>query len=166
MLPQSNNLYRIERQYLELMHRIEEAEGEITPEIDQALTLTEQQLQEAAINLGFVIKTFDYNEEIITAEIDRLTSLKKKVVKSKELLKNRLSISMQQFGIEKIESPTLKLSFRKSKAVEISDEPAIPAAYLNQPPPKPDKTAIKEAIQRGEQVPGAELVERLNLQIR
>lgn len=163
MLP---SLFNIQQQYLDLVRQIEDAEGEITPEIDQALTLTENQLQEAAINIGCVIKAFDYNEDIVKAEIERLTNLKHKIVRSKELLKNRLSQSMQQFGIERIEGPTLTLSFRKSTAVEITDELEIPAAYFNRPPPKPDKTAIKEAIQKGESVPGAALVERKNLQIK
>lgn len=166
MLPQNNNLYNIQRRYLDILRMVEEADGEITPEIDQALTLTQSEMQEAAINIGFLIKSLDYNEEVLDAEIQRLTNLKHKVTKGKELLKNRLSASMQLFGIERIDSPTLKLSFRKSVAVEISDEMEIPAAYFNQPPPKPDKTKIKEAIKAGEQVPGAELVERKNLQIK
>lgn len=163
---QSNNLFHIQRQYLELMQQVEEAEGEITPEIDVALTFTQNQLQEAAINIGFVIKAFEYNEEIVKAEMDRLNAIKQRLAKSKELLKNRLSESMQQFGVERVESPTLTLSFRKSNAVEITDESEIPAVYFNQPPPKPDKFAIKDAFKRGENVPGAEIVERLNLQIK
>lgn len=163
---QSNNLFNIQLQYLELMKKIEEAEGELTAELEFELTWTQQQLQEAAINMGYVYLTFEYNEEVLKAEIERLTNLKHKVTKSRELLKNRLSESMQHFGIEKIESPTLKLSFRKSKAVEILDEKLIPAAYLNQPPPKPDKTAIKEAIVSGLEVPGAAITERQNLQIK
>lgn len=166
MLPQSNNLYHIERRYLDLMSQIEDAEGEITSEIDAALSITQNELQGAAVNLGFVIKAFEYNEEVLKAEIQRLTNLKNKAAKSKELLKNRLSASMQYFGIERIETPTLKLSFRKSKAVEVSDIMEIPAAYLSHPPPVADKAAIREAISKGEHVPGAELVERVNLQIR
>lgn len=166
MLPRSNNLFQIEQQYLDLMRQIEEAEGEITPEIDQALVITQGQLQVAAINIGQLIKSFEYNEAILKEEIARLTALKHKAAKSRELLKNRLSASMQQFGIERIESPTIKLSFRKSKAIEITDELEIPAVYFNQPPPTPDKAAIREAIEKGEEIRGAELVERLNLQIK
>jgi len=148
------------------MRMVEESEGEITPEIDEALTLTQDQLRDAALNIGFVIKDLEYSAEVVEAEMSRLSELKSKITKGKELLKNRLSESMQLFGIERIESPTLKLSFRKSEAVEISDEQEIPAAYLNHPPPKPDKTKIKEAIKSGEPVPGAQLVERKNLQIK
>lgn len=166
MLLQNNNLFHIQQRYLDLMRLIQEAEGEITPEIDQALAISQTELQEAAINIGFVIKNLDYNEDVVAREIERLTDLKHKITKGKELLKNRLSQSMQLFGIERIDSPTLQLSFRKSVAVEISDEMEIPAAYFNQPLPKPDKTKIKEAIKAGEQVPGAELIERKNLQIK
>lgn len=167
MLPQNNNhLFHIQQRYLELMRQIEASEGEITPEIDQALQLSQEELQGAAIDIGFIIKKLDYDEDVVAQEIERLTNLKHKITKGKELLKNRLSQSMQLFGIERIDSPTLKLSFRKSVAVEISDEMEIPAAYFNQPPPKPDKTKIKEAIKAGELVPGAELVERKNLQVK
>lgn len=166
MLPQSNNIFQIQQKYLELMRLIEEAEGEITPEIDNALQLTEQQLQEAAINIGFVIKALDANIQIIDAEMVRLGLLYHKAEKGKELLKNRLSQSMQQFGIEKIESPTMKISFRKSESVEITDEALLPAAYFVPKPPEPNKRLIKEEIKSGKDIPGATLREKKNLQIK
>lgn len=166
MLPQSNNLYHIEAQYLELLRQVEEAEGEITPEIDQALQFTERQMQEAAINIGYVIKSIEDKQNIIAAEAKRLTGLMLKLIKAEELLKNRLKESMQRFGIEKVSSPTLTVSFRKSNAVEIENEALIPAAYFDSKPPTVSKTRIKEAIKAGTDVPGATLVEHKNLQIK
>lgn len=166
MLPQSNNLYHIEAQYMELLRQVEEAGGELTPEIDNALQLTEQQMQEAAINIGFVIKTLEDKEGLIGGEIARLSEIGYKVGAAKELLKNRLKKSMQQFGIEKVTSPTLTVSFRKSNAVEIENEALVPAAYFDPKPPVVNKTRIKEALQAGEDVPGASIVHRKNLQIK
>lgn len=161
-----NNLFNIQREYLQLLGQIEEAEGEITPEIEQALQFTESKMQEAGVNLGLVIKAMEYWIDDIDEEQKRLDGLKAKAVKSKELLKNRLTAAMQQFGIERISSPTINLSFRKSEAIEITEESAIPAAYLIMPPPYPGKTLIKEAIKKGITVPGAELVQRKSLQIK
>jgi hypothetical protein len=166
MLPQSNNIFQIQRRYLELLQQIEDAEGEITPEIDQALQFTEQQMHEAAVNVGMIIKALEYNKDNIDAEIKRLTNLKHKTEKSKELLKNRLSTSMQQFGIEKVSSPTLSISFRKSRFVEITNEAVVPAAYFDQPQPKISKERLAEALKAGQIIPGAEYSERKNIQIK
>ncbi len=166
MLIRNNRLYAIQQQYMNLLESIEASEGEITPEIDQALQFTQQQMQEAGVNIGLSIKALDYSEEVLDKEIERLTAYRAKIRKSKELLKNRLSTAMQQFGIERISSPIVNLSFRRSEAIEVTDESAIPAAYIEPQPPKISKTKIKEAINAGAVVPGAFLVNRQNLIIK
>lgn len=161
-----NSLYNIQVEYLQLLEKIEEADGEITEEIDKALQFNGARLQAEGINVGLMVKTIDTWIDDIDGERKRLEELWSKACKAKELLKNRLSGAMQQYGIERISSPTLTISFRKSEAVEITDETAIPADYLIQPPAFPGKTKIKEAIKQGIAVPGAELVQRENLQIK
>jgi hypothetical protein len=42
-------------------------------------------------------------------------------------------------------------------SVIVTDEGAIPAEYMRQPPPQPDKAAIAKALKAGEQIPGAVL---------
>ena len=62
---------------------------------------------------------------------------------------------------------TARISFRKSIQVQIDDEAALPADYVTTTvTTKPDKTAIKKAIQAGEDVTGASLVENRNIQIK
>ncbi len=43
------------------------------------------------------------------------------------------------------------------QSVAITDDAAIPAEYLRQPPPQPDKAAILAALKEGRAVPGAVL---------
>ena len=162
----SNKLYNIQKEYFQLLGQIEEAEGEITPEIDTALQFTEQKLQAEGCEVGLLIKSIDYWEEIVEAEIKRLEGIRTKAIKGKELLKNRLSEAMKQFGIERISTPTITISFRKSEAVEINEETIVPPAFFDQPPPKVSKSRIKEAIKAGQDVPGASIVVRNHLQIK
>jgi hypothetical protein len=163
---QVNKLFNIQQRYMQLLGMIEEAEGEITPDIDAALQFTEADMQTEGINVAEVIKVMEYSMEILENEMDRLDGLHIKALRAKDLLKNRLSYAMQQFGIERISSPTITLSFRKSEGIEITEETAIPVAYLEPQPAKVSKTKIKEAIKAGIVVPGAELVQRQNLQIK
>ena len=74
---------------------------------------------------------------------------------------------MQQFGVEKIETPTLKLSFRKSESVEIIDEKDVPGNFFETKTVSTvSKTKIKEAIKEGQTIPGAQLITKQNLQIK
>lgn len=70
-------------------------------------------------------------------------------------------------GGEKFVTDECAVSFRKSTAVNVLDEAAIPAAYMTEKVTCiPDKTAIKAAIKGGEAVPGVALVENLSVQIK
>jgi Siphovirus Gp157 len=49
---------------------------------------------------------------------------------------------------------------RKPKVLTIDDPALIPKHLLLQPPPQPDRAAIKEALNRGEHVPGCSQLTR------
>lgn len=163
---QVNKLFPIQQEYMQLMMQVEDAEGELTPEIEQALQFTEKRLQSEGAEIGYVIKSWQYMEDTLEREIERLNKLKARISKSKEYVKTRLSDAMQQFGIERIVGDTITISFRKSEAVDIVDDKLIPANYKDQPPPKIMKTRIKDDINKGIVVPGAEIIHRKNLQIK
>ena len=74
---------------------------------------------------------------------------------------------MLSVGRDKVETARTKIGFRKSTHVQIDDEGALPPDFVTTTvTTKPDKTAIKKAIQAGQAVAGAVLVENQNLQIK
>lgn len=163
---QVNKLFPIQQEYMRLMMQVEEAEGEITPEIEAALQFTEQRLQSEGAEVGYVIKSWQYMQDAVESEIERLNKMKAKLNKGKELLKTKLSQAMQQFGVERITGDTITISFRRSEGVEIIDESIVPLIYKDQPPPTISKTRIKDDMKTGIVVPGVELVRRKNIQIK
>lgn len=164
----AKSMYQIRVDHLSLMQMIEDADGELTEEIEQALNLTQDEFNEKALSYGLVVKHFDDEAEIINKEILRLSDKLKQAQKRKELFMQRLGEAMLQFGVEKIETPTLKLSFRKSESIEIEDESLIPEFVKEEVPAtwKISKTKIKAAIKEGQTIPGASLVVNQNLQIK
>lgn len=164
----SQSLYHIRVEHLRLLEQIEEQDGEIFKHQEQAFGFTLEAFNEKAVSVGFVTKHLDNAESAIDAEIKRLQSMKKSTASKREWFESQLSGAMHQFGVEKIDTPTLKISFRKSEAVEIEDETKLPESVKEEVPAtwKVSKTKIKEAIKRGEEVPGASLVTRKNLQIK
>lgn len=161
------NIFQIEQEYLELANQLIESGGECSPELELQLTINQDQLEQKARGYGFVVKQMENDISIIDAEIKRLNELKKSRLKTIDRLETTVSNAMQLYQIEKLETPTLKISFRKSESIEIDNEGDIPAQFLKEKISYTiDKVAIKEAIKKGEVVIGARLQQNKNIQIK
>ena len=67
----------------------------------------------------------------------------------------------------KMETPKMKLSYRKSESVNITDIDSIPKEYIKtKTEVSADKTNIKKAIKAGRHINGAELVTNINMQVK
>jgi hypothetical protein len=162
-----SNIFKIQEEYLQLMEVLIENGGELTPEIETSLQITEKELQEKAIGYSYVIKQLDSDVDVIDSEIKRLTDLKKSRNNAKERLKDTLKNAMITCGIEEIKSATLKINFRKSESTEIENEALIPAFYwVTKEVRTIDKAAIKKDIKFGLNIPGAYISENKNIQIK
>ena len=163
----NQSIYQIQNEFQLIIAEVINNEGEITPELETALTINKEQLQSKAIDYCYVIKQLDYDCEQIDNEIARLNKLKKVRTNLADRLKNTVSSAMQLFEVEKIETPLIKLSFRNSESVEITNEQQLDAKFIvTKTVTTPDKKAIKDAIKNGELVEGATISYNKNLQIR
>ncbi len=159
------NLYEItqEAQYLAVLLETEE----LTPELEEALIINQDQLQAKAVNYAKVIANYQAESDAIDQEIKRLKAMKESRDKKVEWLKESVKKAMLVSGIEKVESLLFKLSVRRSESVEVDVVEALPSAFQNvKNVVTADKVAIKEAIKRGENVFGARIIENFNLQIK
>jgi hypothetical protein len=157
------NLYNIKSEYINIAMQL--TDGELTPELEQALQITEQNLHDKAINYGYVIKTIESEVDIIDAEIKRLQELKRSRSNAVEKLKTNITEAMELFGVTEVKAPTFKLSFRKSESIECDE--FVDSNYCTvKTSIAPDKVAIKQAIKEGKEVIGARLVVKNNLQIK
>jgi len=123
-------------------------------------------------NIALWIKNLDSDAESIRAEEKNLKARRVSAENNAERLREFLT-SMLSDG-EKFEAPRVKLSWRKSESVKI----LIPEAdfiiwanavrpdLLRYNEPELDKTAIKKALQDGEEITAATLLKSNNLQIK
>lgn len=161
------NIYQIQNEYLLLINQIIENGGEVTPQQELNLQITRDQLQDKGTNYAFVIKKLDAECDIIDAEIKRLSELKKVRQNACERLKSNISHAMQIFEVDKIESPLIKLSFRKSQSVNVADVNSLPVEYKTiKVTESADKMKIKQALLNGEVIEGCEIINSQNLQIK
>ena len=159
------NLYEITKEYLEIQQILETEE--LTPELDQALMLNQNQLQTKAGGYAKIMANKQANVDGATAEMKRLKAYIEQEQKKIDRLKNAMLQSMLITGIEKLESEFWRFSVRRSEAVEVDLMEALPSDFRTiKNVVTADKVAIKEAIKRGENVIGARIIENFSLQIK
>lgn len=160
-------LYAVTADMQHVLAIIEEGGGELTPELEQALAITEEQFAAKAEDYGYAILNLKAMAAAAKAEKDRLANLQKFYENAYKRIEGALTAAMQALDHPKVENASMRLFLRHSEATEVDDLEAVPAAYkVTKVEVVADKTAIKKAIQAGEDVPGAHLVENVSLQIK
>lgn len=160
-------LYEIEEAYYDWMGRVIEAEGELSEELLAELDAIRADGDGKVEAYACLIKTADAESIALDAEIKRLTARKDKRDNLSKRLKSRLSDFMALTERRKFETAKVCVSFRTSTAVNITNEELIPAEFRRETV-KVDYplTPIKDAIKAGINVPGAEIIEKQNIQIK
>jgi len=159
------SLYEISNEYIEIMHSLEDLEGELTPELEKALEVNEKNLQVKAKGYIEIIKTKEALDMAIDIEIKRLQGLKNRNGNVMTELKNRLLNAVILFG--DFEVGLVKFGTRISKSVNVTDASLIPAKYkVKTVTESVQKVQLKKAITEGEKIEGAELVIKNNLSIK
>jgi len=114
-------------------------------------------------NIALFIKNLLSDAEGIKAEKDNLAQRQRVAENKANNLKKYLAgyLAGQKFSTSRV-----AISFRKSESVNVQDLTEIPKEYLKYKDPEPDKTAIKADLKAGKDVPGAEIVQNQNIQIK
>ena len=116
-------------------------------------------------NIACWIKDLKAEAAAIKAEADSLTKRAKSAENRAESLKRYLGYALAG---EKFKTPKCSVSYRKSQSTEVDPEAiaVLPEEFLTFEDPKPNKTAIKKALQEGEELPGCRLVENTSIIIK
>ena len=157
-------LYQISDEQRRINAMLEETGGELTPEIEEALAVNEQNFVQKAENYGYAILHYKAIVAAVKAEKDRLDAIKKTAENAIARMEERLVAAMQQFERPKVEADTLKLSLRRSERVVVDDENAVPADCKTIKI-EVSKTELKRHLKAGEDC-GAHLEENHSLLIK
>jgi len=139
--------------------------GEISDEALAELESMELAREEKVINWGLYIKGERAEADAVQKQADIL-SLR---AKSHRARADKLEGTLERYlePDEKFSDPRVVVKWRKSSAVEIYDEEALPRMFWRQKPtplPEPDKKAVRDAMKLGE-VGGARIEHRHKLVI-
>lgn len=165
------SLYEINKQIEDLLESlyedIDEETGEVNDDSAEKLMALNMARDEKLDNIGCYIKSPVAEVAAMKNEVKNLKERIERKENKLERLENLVKEDLIAHGENKKESARVVYSFRSSKSVNITDEKLLPEKYLTvKTTTAPNKTEIKSAIQAGEEVPGAEIVESKNLQIK
>ena len=114
-------------------------------------------------NICLWIKNLKAEAEALKAEKDAFAQRQKAAENKMESLKRYISGYLDGTAFE---SAKVKVSFRKSESLEISEGAVIPDEYLRFKEPEVNKADLKKAIKAGLTIGGVQLVESNNIQIK
>ena len=167
------NLYEIKGSIETLLSTdfVDEETGEINESALLKLNELEETETEKLEGIGCYIKNLLSESESIKSEIDNLKARADSKTKKADSLKRYISDYMLTVGKSKFETSKISLSFRKSKALEITDQDeafkfAEKHELLKFKEPDIDKKGLKALIESGVKVKGAEVVEKKNIQVK
>lgn len=152
-------LYEID---FEIMNCVDFETGEVVDveKLTELQTKREHKIESVAL----WVKNLKADAVAYKAEKDAFADREKRAKNKVESLEKWLTNALNG---EKLTTNRVAVSFRKSKEVEVLDDSKIPENYMVETVTiAPDKKGIKEAIEHGLKVPGCELVERNNIQIK
>ena len=133
----------------------------------------EQELARKAENVAVYIKNMESEAKTLKAEEDKLKARRQAKENAAKRMREYLMDCMKQANISKIDEPRAVISLRNNpESVEISDETefigwaADHDEYLRYKAPEINKTAVKNALKSGVEIPFAALTRSQSLTIK
>ena len=156
------NLYEIDARIMEAFEAaVDEETGEIVnEEAYAALDALQEARDEKIENVLLWIKDLKSDAEQLKNE--------KRVLEARQREAERKAESLQEYvkralDGQKFKTSRVAVSYRASKAIDIN---ALPEAFIRRKDPELNKTALKEALDNGVEIPGVSIVTRSNMIIR
>lgn len=142
---------------------IDEETGEILSA--DALHAVEAEASDKIEATALYLRELDAEAKAAKEEADRMIARVKSMQKRSDYLKSMLLDALHATG--KVKTARVTVSIRTTKAVEIAEGADLPEAYTTvKTTVSPNKTAIKDALSAGIEVPGCHIEERESVQIR
>lgn len=151
-------LYEINQ---EILSCIDLETGEIIA--PEKLEVLQMDKHEKLRNIGFVYLNAMADAKAYEEQEKKFTARKKAAKATADWAKATLA---RELNGEKMKEAEFTVSYRKSEAVEVADEAAVPDEFRIPQPDKIDKAAVKAALKNGAVIAGAQIVERQNIQIK
>lgn len=122
------NIYNIQQSLFSIFDELEENGGELTPELEEQLNITQEQFKSKIKDYSNVIKMLETDVAAIKEEKARLSDFQKSKEKAIERLKKIMVEAIENFGDttkaggKYVDYGTGKVSVRNSQVIEVEED--------------------------------------------
>lgn len=160
-----SNLFDLSTDYVQLLNMIDESYS--LKDLQDTLDSIQADMDTKVDNTVGLIRSIEADTDAIDKEIKRLQALKKQKNNFIRRLKQHLQDALEVQQKDNYRTSTNYIYKRNNQpSVSITDEALIDKAYRIPQPDKYDKKAMKEDIQAGADVEGAELISTVSLVVK
>ncbi len=137
-------LLNIRQEYTNILQEIEHNEGELTPEMEEALAINAQELSEKSLAYVEFMGNLNAQNNRIEEEMKRLQAMKRKNTQLLEFLQKGLVQAVNEFGT--INTGTYTIGVRQSEECIIEDSDKVPEKFKTiKMEVQVDKLAVKKS---------------------
>ncbi len=148
---------------LAIEQQLEAGDGVMTDEQAAALDKLLADIDQKADNYAALIRSLELRATARRAALEGLKKLISSDERSADFLTERLKMAMEKLGRKKMETERFRITVANNGGkvpLEIYDETLIPDKFMIPQPAKIDNDGIRQAIEAGEDIPGAKLGQR------
>ena len=158
------NLFNLSRDFIELQNELDNIDPEV---LQDTLDAIQASMDEKIDNTIGLIRSVEGDIDTVDKEIKRLQAVKKQKQTLTQKLKDYMQNALDYQQLQNYRTQTNYIYKRRNApSVFITNEKLIDKSYFVEQAPKLDKKALKEDIQNGVDVHGAELRDSESLVIK
>ncbi|RZI03065.1 siphovirus Gp157 family protein [Staphylococcus condimenti] len=158
------NLFNLSRDFMELQNELDNIDPEV---LQDTLDAIQASMDEKIDNTIGLIRSVEGDIDTVDKEIKRLQAVKKQKQTLTQKLKDYMQNALDYQQLQNYRTQTNYIYKRRNApSVFITNEKLIDKSYFVEQEPKLDKKALKEDIQNGADVHGAELRDSESLVIK
>lgn len=139
-----------------LVDQIIEAGGELTPELEQALSISEKDIAVKADSYYVVMSAMEAREKELKALADDLASAARSLANQKKALTDRLKMAMESMDRDELKGDVYRFKLSTGKPSLVINDDSIGDDFKHEVvTTKINKKLIEEKLKAGEKVSGA-----------
>lgn len=159
----SNTLPEIFKKARAIEEFIIDLNGELPPIIESMRDEITNELATKGAGYGMVIDMLGNNAEFYKKKSDDYARIAKGIERTRDFLKESLLKTMVALGHDELSTPDMRVKLQKSPPrLEITDEALIPS-NMKKVVYSADRELIKQTIENGGEVPGAQVTRGVHL---
>ncbi len=159
------SMYKINEEFFHMLNQAYEQDGELDEELEAALAINEAELKVKSLSYLEVITNKKARIVMAKERMKGVTDLIKREQRIVDTLETNLLNAIKIHG--EFEADFVSFGTRKSTAVQVDADADLKDEFRTvKVTSAPNKSAIKKALQQGEEIEGCSLVENLNLKIK